>query len=194
MKTRQPKWNGLAINGGVALLIGLIFIFLPHELTLLFVKIFGVVLAISGLGMLFVNFFRYKKGALDLYYLIQGLLNLGLGAIMIFEPKLMVDFIMLVIGMWAVTIGIFQIIYAISVRKIVNSGLFLLANGVVFIGLGLIMILNPEVVIKTMIGIVGVLISALGIALLYFSYLIYKSNKFSSYEIIDDDQSEIEIL
>ena len=60
----------------------------------------------------------------------------------------------------------------------------------VFIGLGLIMILNPEIVVKTMLGVVGVVISVLGIALLYFSYMVYKNNKLSSYEIIEDNLPE----
>jgi len=184
---KKTKWSNLAINGGVALTIGLIFIFLPHTLTLTIVKILGVILGITGVTMLFVTFFKQKhNGAVNLYFVIQGVLNLGLGAIMIFNPKLMINFIMLVIGIWALAIGLFQIIYALKIRKVVNHGILLIISGVIFAGIGLTMIFNPELVIATLLSIIGIFISILGIILLYFSYLVYKSNKQINNDIIED--------
>ena len=180
---KNPKWTGLAINGGVSLSIGLIFIFMPQGFILSIVKILGVVLALSGIGMLFFSFFNHKsKGTLNIYYLGQGILNLALGAIMAFQPELMVDFIMFAIGIWAIAIGVFQIVYALKVRKIVNSGMFLLANGIIFIGLGAMMIMDPETVINTMLAIIGSIIGLLGIILLFFSYKVYQLNKTSSHQ------------
>ncbi len=180
---KNPKWTGLAINGGVALAIGLIFIFLPQEFILTIVKILGIVLAISGIGMLFFSFFNHKsKGSLNIYYLAQGILNLALGAIMVLKPIIMVDFIMFAIGAWAIAIGVFQIVYALKVRKIVNSGMFLLANGIIFIGLGLMMLFDPETVINTMLAIIGTIIGLLGVILLFFSYKVYQLNKTTDYE------------
>ncbi len=189
MNIRNPKWTGLAINGAVAVAIGAIFIFMPKELINSIVKILGVVMGLAGIAMLFFTFFKQKsKGVLSTYYLIQGVVNLALGAIMFLNPTLMVDFVMFVIGVWAVAIGVFQIIFAINVRKIVNSGPFLLGNGIVFIGLGLMMILSPETVINTMLAILGSIIGLLGFILLYFSYLIHKQNKLNNSISIQDTE------
>lgn len=178
MINSNPKWTGLAINGAIALIIGLIFIFLPQHFTVSVVKILGVVLSLSGFVMLFFSFFkRQHQGAINIYLIIQGILNLALGLIMFINPSLMIDFIMFVIGLWALTIGLFQVFYAIKVRKIVNSGMFLLANGIIFMGLGLMMIINPDVILHTLLSIIGSVISLLGIILLYFSFVIYKNNK-----------------
>ena len=187
---KKIKWTGLAINGGVALIVGLIFIFLPQTLTLSIVKILGIILGITGITMLFVTFFKQKhNGAVNLYFVIQGILNLALGVIMIFNPKLMLDFIMLVIGIWALAIGLFQILFALKLRKIVNSGIFLIASGIIFVGIGITMIMYPETIVTTLLSIMGIIISILGVILLYFSYLIYKQNKETPIEIIDDSMS-----
>ena len=187
MNTQNPKWTGLAINGAVAIAIGTIFIFMPKELITSIVKILGVVMGLAGIAMLFFTFFKQEsKGALSTYYLIQGVVNLALGSIMFINPLLMIDFIMFVIGVWAIAIGIFQIIYALKVRNIVNSGLFLLGNGIVFAGLGLIMILSPETVMNTMLAIIGIIIGLLGVILLYFSYLVHKQNKLNHNISIQD--------
>ncbi len=189
MKLTKMKWSNLAINGGVALIIGLVFIFLPHTLSLTIVKILGIILGITGITMLFATFFKQKhNGATNFYFVIQGVLNLGLGAIMIFNPKLMINFIMLVIGIWSLAIGLFQILYAIKIRKIINQGIFLLISGVLFIIIGITMIISPELVIATLLSIIGIFVSILGVILLYFSYLIYKYNKENYSKIIEDAQ------
>jgi len=178
MYSSNPKWTGLAINGAIALMIGLIFIFLPQHFTESIIKLLGIVLSVSGIVMLFFSFFRKQhQGVINIYLIVQGILNLALGIIMFINPDLMIDFIMFVIGLWALIIGLFQIFYAIKVRKLVNSGMLLIANGIIFIGLGLMMLINPDVVLHTLLRIIGFLISFLALALLYFSFIIYKNNK-----------------
>ena len=178
MKTRTTKWTGLAINGAVALIVGLIFIFIPHTLTLTIIKIIGLVLGITGIIMLFVTFFKQKhNGVINIYFIIQGVINLALGSIMTFNPQLMLNFIMLVIGIWALVIGLFQILFALKVKNFRNSGIFLLTSGITFIGIGITMIMYPKMVITTLLLIIGVVISILGVIILYSSYLIYKLNK-----------------
>ena len=188
--SKNTKWTGLAVNGLVALVIGVVFIFLPQELIVTIVKIIGIVLGIAGVGLLAYTFFNNKKkGVFNAYNIFQGILNLAVGVIMIVEPERMVDFIFFIIGLWTIAIGLFQVVYALRVRKIVNSGMFLLGNGIAFSGLGLIMILNPEAVINTMLAVIGGIIALLGIILIYFSFLVYKANKLTDYEDVTGQNS-----
>ncbi len=175
MKIQKLKWTGLAINGAISIAVGAVFIFMPHQLILNIVQVLGIVLGLSGIAMLFFTFFQRKsKGAINIYYLVQGILNLALGLIMLYKPTIMVDFIMFAIGIWALAIGVFQIIFALQVRSIVNSGLFLLGNGIVFIALGLTMIVDPQLVIQTMLALIGAVVALLGIIILVFSYKVYQ--------------------
>ena len=187
---KRTKWSSLAINGSVAFVIGLVFIFLPHTVTLTLVKILGIILGITGVTMLIATLFKQKNnGAINFYFVVQGVLNIALAAIMIFNPKLMINFIMLVIGIWALAIGLFQILYALKIRKVVNHGSLLIISGVIFTGIGITMIISPELVIATLLSIIGIVISILGVTLLYFSYLVYKYNKETPIEIIDNSVS-----
>ena len=178
MINSNPKWTGLAINGAIAFVIRLVFIFLPKNFTASIVMVLGLVLASSGFIMLFFSFFRREHQlVVNVYLIIQGILNLAIGAIMFVSPNLMIDFIMFVLGIWALIIGLFQVFYAVRIRKIVNSVMILLVSGLIFVGLGLMMIINPEVVLHSLLSIVGFVISLLGVILLYFSFAIYKNNR-----------------
>lgn len=183
---KNPKWTGLAYNGAVAVCIGLLFIFVPQEFVLTIVQIIGVLLGLTGLMMLAANFFRKKsKGPINVYYLFQGFLNLGFGGIMLVNPEGMIDFLMLIVGLWALAIGLFQFVTAVQMRKLQRSGNFLLINGLAFIVIALLMILNPQLIITTLMALVGALVSLLGVILLYFAYLLYQKQKITSHEVIE---------
>lgn len=187
MNPSKPKWIGLALNGTVAIIIGLIFIFMPHQFITSIIKIIGLILAVSGAVMLFFSFFRNKsKGALNIYYIAQGIINLAIGIIMFVNPVLMIDFLLFVIGLWALAIGVFQVIYALRVRKVINSGFFLLANGLMFIAIGLIMVIEPEFIITAMLAITGGIVGFLGLIILFFSFLVYQHNKTTVYEDVSN--------
>jgi len=183
---KNPKWTGLAINGVVAIAIGMVFIFLPQALVSTIVKVIGAILGLSGVSLLLYNFFNKKRGVYNVYHIFQGVLNLAVGIIMITNPQLMVKFIFFIIGLWTLAIGLFQIVYALRVRKVVNSGMFLLGNGIAFLGLGLIMIINPIAVINSMLVVIGAVIALLGFILVYFSFLVYKAGKLTPYEEVID--------
>jgi len=108
---------------------------------------------------------------------LQAIVNLSLGLTMLFRTEQMVEFLMFVIGVWALATGVYQIVFAIKVRKIVNSGMFLLGNGIAFAGLGAIMVIDPTEVIKTLMLVIGSVINLLGFILLYFSFIVYRFNK-----------------
>ncbi len=187
MSIQKIKWTGLAINGAISIAVGSVFIFMPQELILSIVKILGIILGISGLAMLFFTLFHLKsKGPINIYYLIQGILNLALGIVMVSTPTLMVDFIMFTIGIWAVAIGIFQIVFALQVKTIINSSLFLLGNGILFVVLGLAMIFEPQLVIQSLLALIGSIVALLGIIILFFSYKVYQLQTTIKNKEIDD--------
>ncbi|MBN2669079.1 MAG: DUF308 domain-containing protein [Bacteroidales bacterium] len=188
MKTIQNKWSGLAIIGAIALLIGLVFIFLPHQFVETIVKVLGILLTIGGAGMLVYSYLhKNAKGSTNIYFLFQGFLNLAIGIVMITKPAQMINFILFIIGLWAVVTGIYQIIYAIKVWHIVNFGMFLLGNGIAFLGIGLVMLVNPTAILETMLVVFGIVIALLGLILLYFSYLMFKTLKTKNVEFIELD-------
>ena len=70
---KRTKWSSLAINGSVAFVIGLVFIFLPHTVTLTLVKILGIILGITGVTMLIATLFKQKNnGAINFYFVLQN--------------------------------------------------------------------------------------------------------------------------
>lgn len=181
MKQKTIKWTGLAINGVVAFLVGLVFIILPQTLIETMIKFLGVIVGLSGLTMLIFQFFNKKsQGQINIYYLFQGIVNLGLGILMVARPSFLVQFIFFAIGLWALIIGAFQVVFALNNRRQIQSNLFLLINGILFSALGLLMIFYPDFVMNTILELFGAIVSLLGVVLLYFSFLVRKQNQLNS--------------
>ncbi len=175
---KQIRWTTLGFSGAIALVVGIIFVFFPQDLFSTAVKGLGILLTAFGSFMLVVTYNNHRKNKiLNFYYLLQAIVNLSLGLTMLFRTEQMVEFLMFVIGVWALATGVYQIVFAIKVRKIVNSGMFLLGNGIAFAGLGAIMVIDPMEVIKTLMLVIGSVINLLGFILLYFSFIVYRFNK-----------------
>ena len=177
METTRLKSASLAINGTISVAIGMLFIFLSEEMFDIFVTAAGAALSLAGFIMLVFTYFHNKQhGVVNVAFIIQGVLNLAVGITMITQPDFMLHFIFFGIGLWTLAIGFFQIIYALQVRKIVNSGIYLLVNGIVFAGIGAMLIVNYQAMVHSLIMIVGIMLSLLGFILLYFSLIVHKHN------------------
>ena len=174
----QYKWSALLINGTIALAIGLIFVFLPYQLIETSVMLIGIVLGLSGVSLLLYTFFNNRKtGLVNSYNLLQGVLNLAVGLAMAGFPDKLIQFVFFIIGLWILAIGLFQIVYAFKLRKVTPTTWHLMAiNGLAFSILGLLMMFNPEFIISTALTLMGLLISLLGIVLLFLGWTVYKSN------------------
>ena len=178
MTTTRLKSASLAINGIIAITLGILFIFMPEEMADTFVKVIGALLGASAIIMLIFAYFHNKThGVANVALVIQGVINLGLGLTMVLNPQLMLQFIFLGVGIWTLAIGVFQIIYALQVRKIVNSGIFLLVNGIAFGGIGSVLILDYQSVLHPVLLIIGGGLTILGTVLIVFSIKVQLYNK-----------------
>jgi hypothetical protein len=178
MHTIHHKWINLILNGTIALALGLLFIFLPQNMVEILIKVTGALLGIAGVVMLLMTYFHSKtQGAVNIFYLIQGILNIIIGISMVAQPQLMLQFIFFGIGIWTLAVGLFQIIYAIQIRKVVNSAIYLLGNGIAFVIVGIVLIVDYRIVTDILLMILGSVLSLLGLILIYFGFKVYKQGK-----------------
>jgi len=177
MEALKNKWFLLMANAVIAILAGIIFLFVPDQTLKTIGFAAGIIILLSGLFLVFGAFSYAKEGKNMFFWLLEGLVNLSLGIILIVEPIWLVQFILLILGLWALVMGIFQLYTGFSSSKnISNSGVMKL-NGIISAVIGLILIFKPDMVAGFIVQLFGVLSLLIGGIMMYFAFLIKKVEK-----------------
>jgi uncharacterized membrane protein HdeD (DUF308 family) len=184
---KSLKSSSLFINGIIAIVIGLIFVFTADKAIEGILSIFGLGLGIAGVVMLAKHFLiDRKKTGINNFLLFEALFNLILGIIIFIMPSIMVNFVMFLIGLWALLIGLMQIVYFTKIKSVLKNNYLILSSGLLFAILGVVLIFNPSIIVSTIAIIIGIVIFIIGLILIYFGYLIHKNRKsFTDYKIVE---------
>jgi len=134
---KRVKSTGLFVNGAIAIAVGLVFILANNKAIESILSIIGAVIGLLGLAILAKILFYDKKDALkNPIFILEGLLNFVLGLVMFLNPTLILHFMMLLIGLWAIIIGVVQIIYFFKIKSVIKTGYYILVGGILFVILG----------------------------------------------------------
>ena len=184
---KRVKSTGLFVNGAIAIAVGLVFILANNKAIESILSIIGAVIGLLGLAILAKILFYDKKDALkNPIFILEGLLNFVLGLVMFLNPTLILHFMMLLIGLWAIIIGVVQIIYFFKIKSVIKTGYYILVGGILFVILGFFISFFPEFIVSTVAIIIGLIIVLIGIILVYLGYQVNKNKEnFTDYKLIE---------
>ncbi len=177
MESLKNKWFLLMANAIIAIIAGVIFLFVPQETLATVGFAAGIVILISGLFLVFGAFSYAKEGKNMFFWLLEGLVNLSLGIILIVEPIWLIQFILLIIGLWAVILGVFQLYTGFVNSTQIDKKNLMKINGLVSLVIGAILIFRPEMVAGVIIQLLGVISIIVGGVMMYFAFLIKRIQK-----------------
>jgi len=175
-------------NGIIALIAGVIFLLVPNETLATIGFAAGIIILLSGLFLVFGAFSYAKENKNMFFWLSEGLVNLALGIILIINPEWLVEFIMIIIGLWALILGIYQLYIGVAEKKVVRNSKALIINGLATSVIGAIILFKPDMVASFVIQILGVISIILGGIMMYFAFMIKRYEK----EIIKEVQKQAE--
>ena len=175
-------------NGIIALIVGVIFLLVPSETLATIGFAAGIIVLLSGLFLVFGAFSYAKENKNMFFWLSEGLVNLALGIILIINPEWLLEFIMIIIGLWALILGIYQLYIGIAEKKVVLNPKVLIINGLATSIIGAIILFKPEMVASFVIQILGVISIILGGIMMYFAFMIKRYEK----EIIIEAKKQAE--
>ena len=140
------KWISLFVNGLIALFFGSVFIFIPETVYITIIGGFGGLILLIGIGFIY---FGLKNGdqpgsKARMMWIIQGIINIGIGIFMILQPELLFKFIMTFVGIWLIVAGALQLYDSHMMRNIMNHYRLLMIWGFINLGLGVVIILWKE--------------------------------------------------
>jgi len=132
-----------------------------------------------------------KKGQNMFFWLIEGIINLSLGIILIINPEWLAKFLLLLIGLWALILGIYQLYAGFINSKSIKNNVLLKINGLAAIVIGLVLLFRPDMVANFIIQLLGVISVLIGSIMMYFAFVLKKATKVQEAEIVDEPSKEV---
>jgi uncharacterized membrane protein HdeD (DUF308 family) len=140
LHTLTANWWALAIRGLVAVLFGLLTLFLPGITLVTLVLLFGVYALVDGVFNV-IAFFRVASHQWAL--LIEGVVGIVAGVITFAMPAITAIALLYLIAFWAILTGIFEIVAGIRLRKAIANEWLLLMMGVLSLLFGFLILFAP---------------------------------------------------
>jgi uncharacterized membrane protein HdeD (DUF308 family) len=164
------NWWLMTAKGILAVGFGLyILLFQYIMFTTFLAKIFGTILIISGLLIITGSFLHKKTNPRWVWWFIEGIVDLAIGAVFLFKPQWAKAFILGIMAFWACMIGILQIITAFRMNTYMTNWWNLLVGGIFSILFAILIFINPFYGTFTIVKIVGIAAIVFGLMVIYMS-------------------------
>lgn len=161
------NWWALALRGVAAVLFGLLTFLLPGITLVTLVFLFGAYALVDG----FFNvaaFFRVASHHWAL--LIEGVIGVIAGVLTFTWPTITAIALLYLISFWAIFTGVFEIVAAIRLRKVIANEWLLLLMGTLSALFGLLILLAPGAGALAMVLWIGVYAVMFGIVTLALAF------------------------
>jgi uncharacterized membrane protein HdeD (DUF308 family) len=139
---RHPWW-ALAIRGFAALVFGLLTFLIPGVTIALLVLWFGAYALVDGIFSIIAAWRAPDSHARWGSLLIEGVAGIVAGVLTFFWPGITATVLVFLIGAWAVVTGVFEIVAAIRLRRLIANEWALIAMGVLSVIFGLFVFVAP---------------------------------------------------
>jgi uncharacterized membrane protein HdeD (DUF308 family) len=183
MKTQITRnWWSFAINGLVALLYGILALALPQDTLIVVARYTGIIIILTGLVFGLISYNRHAKGLRYGIMLMQAITFSLLGILILVYTEETLNFFITLIGIWALVTGIIQLIALVNLSNGLEYKNFFLINAIISLLFGLLLIINPFAVAKTLIVISGILALFFGFVMIWFAFNLRELQKTTPYE------------
>lgn len=148
------QWWVLLLNGLCAIAFGILAFAWPGLTLLALIWLFGVYCLADGITAIVVSITKHERG-MWWQMLILGIVSVVAGIGAIAWPGLTAIALATFIGVWALIRGIFEIIAAFELRKVIDNEWLLALAGLVSILFGIVMVARPGEGAMALVWVIG---------------------------------------
>ena len=160
------NWWMFLIRGVLALIFGIVAILFPATAFISLLLIFGAFAFVDGVFALIAGIIAKSENWL--WLILEGVIGIFIGVVTLVQPSAMGEAWLILIAVWAIVTGIFEVVTAIRIRKLIEGEFWMILSGLISFAFGALVLLNPTsgaVAIGFIIGIYAVMFGATLIAL-----------------------------
>jgi uncharacterized membrane protein HdeD (DUF308 family) len=160
-------WWTVSLRGLFAVLFGLMAFIWPGLTLATLVILFGAYSFVDGVFALFAAVqHRDRFWAL----LIEGIAGIAAGIVTLFMPGITAIALLYVIAAWAIVTGVFEIIAAVRLRKVLQGEALLILSGIASIVFGGLLLFRPGAGALAMAWIIGSYALVFGVLLIALGF------------------------
>lgn len=163
-------WWLVALRGIAAIVFGILAFIWPKITLLTLVWLFGAYAFIHGVLALVQAFTGPKEGRRTGSLVVEGIISLIVGGIAVFVPGITALALLLMIAAWAIVGGIFEIVTAVRLRKVISHEWLMIAAGVLSVLFGIVLLLQPALGALAMIWWIGGFAIVFGVLLVSLAF------------------------
>jgi len=186
MEMLSKKWILILINAVLVIAFGLALLLVPIEILKSLVFIVGTVIAFIGLVLIFGAFNYAKENKSMVFWLFQGLFNMLIGGIVMFFPEASIKFLLILAGLWAIVLGVYQFSIGLIAQLEIKGKLWHKINGFLAIIIGILLIFAPEIFMGFMLFIFGFILIVIGGGMVYFALLLKRLG-----QLVQEEEAEV---
>jgi uncharacterized membrane protein HdeD (DUF308 family) len=164
-------WWVLAVRGIAAIAFGVLAFVLPQLTLAVLVALFAVYLLVDGVMLLF-SLLRGDRVARRSVWAvaIMGILGVVAGVAAILWPGITALALLFVVAFWAITMGVFQVVAAVRLRKEIEGELWMALGGLIAIAFGVFLLVSPGAGLLSLVWLVGIWAIVFGITNLVLAW------------------------
>ncbi|SHM30426.1 Uncharacterized membrane protein HdeD, DUF308 family [Chitinophaga jiangningensis] len=167
-------WWIFLLRGIFALVLGILAIVWPGATFTTLVVFFGAYLFIAGTFAVIGAVAARRTSENWGVFLLSGIVGIILGVLTIINPFATGTALIYLVAFWAVIAGLFEIIIAIRLRKVITGEGWYIAGGLLTIFFGILLLSNPVAAAVTLTWIFGFYAIITGVMLISLSVRLHK--------------------
>jgi uncharacterized membrane protein HdeD (DUF308 family) len=160
----SKNWKLITARGIVSLIFGVIVVIYPFTAAVALALFFGAYAFADGIFAIVSIFTSRNARAHFWLFLFEGIAGIAAGILIFFLPELTLYGLVLLVSVWAFITGIFEIISAVKLRKIIDGEFLMIVSGLLSIVFAILVFINPLegiIVITYLIGFYAVMFGIL---------------------------------
>ena len=163
------NWGWIALRGVAAILFGILVLFNPLISLAVLVLFFGAYALVDGLFTIVAAVANRREEPHWVSLLVSGILAAAIGIATFIWPGITAFALVYLIALWAIVMGIGEIVAAIRLRKAISGEWVLVLTGAVSIGFGVGLALFPGAGALALVVWIGALAVVLGVLRIAFA-------------------------
>ena len=163
-------WWLVLLRGIAAILFGLLAWAWPGATLITLALFWGAYVLVDGIAALWSWWHARARGNAMWQVILIGVLGIAAGIFTFLSPGITALALLLLIAVWAVANGVFQIAAAIRLRKEIDNEWLLILSGVLSVAFGVLMILFPGAGAMAVLWLIGAFAVAYGVLLVLFAF------------------------
>jgi uncharacterized membrane protein HdeD (DUF308 family) len=164
------NWWTFAIRGVAAVIFGVVALIWPGQALQALVLLFGAYALVDGIFAMFAGI--AARGYFDRWWvvLLEGIVGVVVGLLTFFWPNTTALVLLYFIAAWALITGIFEIVAAIQLRRVITGEWMLILGGLLSIIFGVLMFVFPGAGAVSVIWLIGFYAIVFGISEIIFAF------------------------